>query len=501
MRVSFVWPVLALLLAARVAVAVTLDLHWDETYYWQWSRHMALSFYDHPPMVAYGIWLGTALFGDTALGIRAPAIAAMLAASVLVYWLAMTLFADRRMGLLSLLWFSVMPHTGFFSVIMFPDTPALLFWVLTCCALAQVWRTGQGGWWYLAGAALGLTMLSKYTGAFLALGTVAWVGLSAEMRPWLRRKQPYLAALLGLAVFSPVLLWNAQHGWVSFTKQFGRVLDAAPDAGLANAGAYLGVQAAFVSPLIYAFCLAGSGVALWRGVRPKGGQGQGVWLLLALTSLPTLLFFLVHALTDIVKPQWPSAAYPTAIIAGVAAFAPLVPSRPWVRRAFVAAPWVGLAATAALYLQMTLTLVPVAAAGDPLAIFAGWANLARATSAAAVAQQAGYIATTGYVPAALFRFYLNDGPPVLQLSEALRYTNEAPVDQSVLAQNAGLYLAPAAQDDIAALRPHFDSVTPLPPLVRARRGDAIAEYRVYRLDGYRGGLPLWGAIGAMSGTR
>ena len=30
-----------------------LQLHFDETYYWVWSKNLQLSYYDHPPMIAY----------------------------------------------------------------------------------------------------------------------------------------------------------------------------------------------------------------------------------------------------------------------------------------------------------------------------------------------------------------------------------------------------------------------------------------------------------------
>ena len=38
----------------------------------------------------------------------------------------------------------MMPHTAFFSIVMYPDTPAILFWLLCCVALALVWKSGRG---------------------------------------------------------------------------------------------------------------------------------------------------------------------------------------------------------------------------------------------------------------------------------------------------------------------------------------------------------------------
>jgi 4-amino-4-deoxy-L-arabinose transferase-like glycosyltransferase len=480
---------LALLVALRCWVAGRMDFESDETYYWLWSRHLALSYYDHPPMVAYLIRLGTWLLGDTAFGLRSMAILAILLASGLVYLLALALFDDRRLGLLGVLWFNAMPHTAFFSVIMFPDTPALLFWVLSVYALAQVWRSGRGEWWYLVGLSLGLTMLSKYTGLFLAFGAGAWLLLAPDMRRWLARREPYLGALIALAAFSPAILWNAQHSWVSFAKQFGRVLDSSSDGGLANAGVYLGVQAAFVSPLIFSFALAGMGVAAWRGIFERRAN----WLLLALTSAPVFLFFLLHALTGNVLAQWPSAAYATAILAGLAAFAGRRDVQPAgsapLRWALGAAPILGLALSLGMYLQMTLAFAPIAAADDPLRRFSGWADLAHATGEIAAAEHAGYIATSEYGTNSILAFYLPRDMTVFQASEAVRYSYLPPVDQGLLGRSAGLYLTSAKDDKVQDIRPHYDSVVLLRMIDRARRGEPFEVFHLYRLSGYRGGLP------------
>ncbi|MFX6285170.1 glycosyltransferase family 39 protein, partial [Acinetobacter baumannii] len=68
----------------RIVYASVLDLRTDEAYYWTWSKESALSFLDHPPMIAWFIRFGTAIFGDTTLGVRFGGIVAMLVMQLLL---------------------------------------------------------------------------------------------------------------------------------------------------------------------------------------------------------------------------------------------------------------------------------------------------------------------------------------------------------------------------------------------------------------------------------
>jgi 4-amino-4-deoxy-L-arabinose transferase-like glycosyltransferase len=478
---------LVVMVALRCWVATHMDLETDEAYYWVWSRRLAASYFDHPPMVAYMIRLGTTLFGDTVLGVRSMAIVAMTVASALVYALTVILCGERRLGVMATFWFNMMPHTAFFSIIMYPDTPAILFWVLCCVALALVWKSGRGEWWYLVGVAMGLLLLSKYTGVFLLAGIVGWLLASAPMRPWLKRPEPYLAGVIALLLFTPVIVWNAEHHWASFAKQFGRALDVSSDGGLDNMAAFVGIQSLFVSPVIFVFAVAGLAVATWRGFARQSAN----WLLLAFAAVPMLLYFLIHALSAEVLPQWPSAAYAVAVIAAVAAFAirPHEPERgALMRYSFASAPWVGLIFTLAMLAQMTIRPVPVLAARDPLNIFAGWAQLASDVRAVAVAHHAGYIANADYDTNAELAFYLRD-IPVFHTSEAIRYGFLPPIDQTLLARATGIYASRTPVAGLAEIQKHFESVEPIATVWRNRDGDPIEPYRVYELKGYRGGLP------------
>ena len=82
------WLAVAALIVALTALRGTyaslIDLRTDEAYYWTWSKENVLSFLDHPPMIAWFIRFGTAIFGDTHVGVRFAGILAMLVTQLLL---------------------------------------------------------------------------------------------------------------------------------------------------------------------------------------------------------------------------------------------------------------------------------------------------------------------------------------------------------------------------------------------------------------------------------
>ena len=102
----------------------------------------------------------------------------------------------------------------------------MFFWVACAWCLAHL-LVGPPprrplGWWAAAGAMLGLGMLSKYAAVLLVAGAGLYVLTRREQRHWLAHPGPYLALAIALCIFSPVIVWNAQHRWVSFFFQSTR---------------------------------------------------------------------------------------------------------------------------------------------------------------------------------------------------------------------------------------------------------------------------------------
>src|SRR6202043_1298934 len=210
------------LVALRLAGAASAALNFDEAYYWMWSKHLAGGYYDHPPMVAAVIRLGTVIAGDTELGVRLVSILLALPMSWAVFRTASILFGGWRVAATATILLNVTLMAAVGTMIVTPDAPLLVASSFVLFFLAKVLETGQGAWWLAVGAAVGAALLSKYTAMFFGPAILIWLMVIPKERRWLISPWLYLGGVVSLALFSPVFLWNADHHWVSFIKQIGR---------------------------------------------------------------------------------------------------------------------------------------------------------------------------------------------------------------------------------------------------------------------------------------
>lgn len=286
----------------------------EEAQYWEWSRRLDWSYYSKGPMVAYLIALSTRLGGNTEFWVRLPAVALGIGLAGTAYLLARRIFQSERAGLLSVILLSLMPLYVAGIILMTADTPFIFFWALASLFLCRALKRRSQGSWYGAGIAFGLGLLSKYTMLMLLPCVLLWLLVSPNLRPWLRRREPYEAALLGFLIFSPVLVWNARHGWVSshhvFTQAGGGGFHWTV-ASLLGGLEFVGAQVLLGG--IFLFVLMALAVAwAWReGLR----QGRDDLLLLACISAPVFLYFMMWSSATKGQGNWAAHAYFTAVVA------------------------------------------------------------------------------------------------------------------------------------------------------------------------------------------
>lgn len=471
-----VWlRVLALLTVLRLVVAGASPLSPDEAYYWTWSHALAPGYLDHPPMTALWIRAGTLIFGDTAFGARllsplAAGLGTLLLAAACTDLLEGPSELRRRRALVAAVLLNATLLLGVGAVTITPDTPLLFFWTAALAALGRLIATRRGIWWLAAGAAIGLAIDSKYTAMLPGGGLALWLAATREGRLWLCTPWPWSAALIALLLFTPVLAWNASHGWTSFLKQGGRGGDWHP----LNAGRYLGEllagQAGLATPFIFVLFVRGMARI---GRHPLSGPpGHS---LLVFVTLPAVLVFVQHALGDRVQANWPGLLYPACAIAAAS-----------LDRRWKGAAASGLLLTALVYAQSVAAPVPLPRALDiTLVRLAGWQALATevAARAAADTDTDGMIMADEYGLAGELAFAL-PGHAVLAAEPRWRLFALPHPD---LAGRTVLLLRTTRRRDPPDRR-LFSHCVPLGELQRGRQGRVAERYRLYRVT-VRADLP------------
>src|SRR3979490_1660677 len=210
------------LVALRLIAAAWMPVTLDQAYFWMWSKVLAGGYYDHPPMVAFVIRLGTMIAGDTELGVRLVSILLALPMSWAVFRTASILFGGWRVAAPATILLNVTLMAAVGTMIVTPDAPLLVASSFVLFFLAKVLETGRGAWWLAVGAAVGAALLSKYTALFFGPAILIWLVSVPKLRRWLISPWLYLGGVVALAIFAPVIWWNADHHWVSFIKQIGR---------------------------------------------------------------------------------------------------------------------------------------------------------------------------------------------------------------------------------------------------------------------------------------
>ncbi len=312
--------VIALVLMRLVGAAWT-PITFDEAYYWIWAKNLAFGYYDHPPGVALVIRLGTMIAGDTEFGVRLVSILLALPMSYAVFRTAEILFGGTRMAANATILLNVTLMAAVGTLIVTPDSPLLVTSSFVLFSLAKVLESGRGAWWLAVGVAVGLALLSKYTAMFFGPAIVIWLISVPKLRRWFFSPWLYLGGLTALAVFSPVILWNADHHWVSFIKQLGR--SQIDHFRLSYMAELIPTQIAFATPLV--FILGAMG--LWALARREDGAQASRALIGAVFWVITL-YFLWHSTHARVEANWFAPVYPAfALAAAVAADV-----TPWERR-------------------------------------------------------------------------------------------------------------------------------------------------------------------------
>jgi 4-amino-4-deoxy-L-arabinose transferase-like glycosyltransferase len=298
------WVIVAFVTLLRAFAAWKVPLTGDEAYYWEWAKHLALGYADHPPMVAYLIfpfdWVTANPFW-LRLGFLLCGVVATLAAAATAKRLA----GDERAGLVTALAMTLAPMLSVGFVIATPDGPLMAGWALCLYLTVRASQTHARRDYVLLGVAIAFALLSKMFAFALVAGIIAWA--LAPQRRVLWREGLGLSFAVAAVLYAPFIAWNAAHHWITFTFALQQRHQAEPSAIrpfsylLANAGAY--------SPGLWL-------AALLLLVRPRNA-------LIAWTSIPLTVLLVLLNFHERIELHWIFGPYVSLCVAMGIAFVQL----------------------------------------------------------------------------------------------------------------------------------------------------------------------------------
>jgi hypothetical protein len=474
--------------ALRLAVAASTPFGTDEAYAVAVATPLQLSYFDHPPAV---FWLAAAMEALTGLRdplwIRLPFVLLFTGTTALVARLGDLLFG-RPVG-----WWSavVISVTGVIGVTggswVLPDGPLFFAMALGSWAAAQAIfvhaatpRTAFR-WWILVGIAGAIGALSKYHAIFLPLGVALFVIGSRSHRHLLATAGPWLATAIAAMGTLPVLLWNAQHDWISLRFQGARATPGgdwsiAPFAE--NVAGQFGYLLPWVAPVI--------GWALWRVLRSVPDQRHRFVLCIGLG--PVLLFTLSTLLGRRGLPHWQAPGYLLlAVLVGeqLAARATRArwPTR-WALSASVITATVAIMLAIVIRTGWLIDRLP----RDPATEALSWDEVAGVVHALRLhdgASTVSYVATDHWMHGAKLGAALGHDVPVLVLSDDARHFQIAAPPARWRGRD-GLFvrIAPGTAAPLdPAQRAHFRTVWRLPDVIIRRSGRPALRVECYRVRG------------------
>jgi len=374
-RAAFLW-FLAIMTAVRVFYAIRLGLGDDEAYYWEWGQRLALSYFDHPPLTA---WIGRItceILGNNEGGFRAGALASSFLFTALLYMLAFRITGSDRTAFFSAVFISWIPIFAAGAFMMVPDAPLSLFWMASLYVFSRLIDTKRPAWWYVLGVLFGLGLLSKYNMILLPLCAAAFFALSKEHRFWLKRLEPYYALCIGIIIFSPVISWNASHGFSSFAFQFaGR---HAHRLSWLPFQLYLAGQLGYLSPLVFVAAL-GAMVQLTR--KALWGRDPKTGFLFSFSVPYFLVFSIACSLSPTSKPHWPVLGYIPALLYCAQSFDGALAGKPRRRRPLTVYGWLTfgtmLLVSLLLYCQSLYPVIKLSGNADATNELYGWNTVGR----------------------------------------------------------------------------------------------------------------------------
>lgn len=191
-----------------------LSLHGEEAQYWTWSQHLDWSYFSKPPLIAFCNDATQWLFGHSEFSVRINAVLCGMLIGWVTYLFAFRLYQSGRKAFWASMLVLVMPFYFEVSLIYSTDSILLLCSLVAAYCFWQATETNRWRYWLMLGLVLGIGSLGKYAMFFFI--PILFLYLALHDRAQLSNPRLYVAILLCLVIFSPVIVWNINHQFIGY---------------------------------------------------------------------------------------------------------------------------------------------------------------------------------------------------------------------------------------------------------------------------------------------
>lgn len=485
-----------LVIIGAVAIRHLISPHFmlvpDEANYWQWSRYLDLGYHDHPPMIAWTIWLSTKLFGHTEFAVRFPTIIGSGLFSLYLSLLAARFFSWQCAFHTCLITQCILLINGS-ALIATPDGLLLPCWAAAVYHGARAVNERTARQWLLTGLWFGLGMLSKYTMLVFLPCFFFAILARKEYRTSLISPLPWTGLGLSFLLFTPVLLWNSRNDWSTFRHVlYQGGVENKDFFTLRYLGDFFGSQLMLLTPVLFFLILAVWFTRIHRRTLPDAKVSYLVWM-----SLPGFLVFLLLSFHVRIYGNWPAPVYTTALVLVAAVFSPRREEGANSMLLWKSALITAILITLPVVIQVVYPALPLSIKLDRTAReTAGWDQLGSKIGEAIPEMkrpESTFIFGLRYQEASELAFYVPGQPRTLSINKWARpnvydYWTE---DEQVIGMDAiGVFEYKPMESLIAELFAHSD---PVETIVLTRHSpwfgtQEVQTLYIFRGYGFKGGL-------------
>lgn len=357
--------------AFRLLYSSNLQILPDEADYFIWSLKPDLSYYCHPPMLMYFLAFVDQFIHDRVLVLRLVTTLLTAFTSIFVFHLAKELLQSCKQAFYAVVLANITLLITAGAIIATPDGPMIFFLSGASLLFYLALKTEDTKLWIVAGVLVGFALVSKLVSILIYLSFFIYL-LLPENRKWLTKPIPYLVFLLSLAIFSPVVWWNSQHGWTTFGYQiqhgFSRTNKHFPRWD--KFFEYLGSQAGLIGPILFLLFLAAL-VATVMSWKKRSMQEKYLW---CLSSVP-FLFFMLASLQKKVEGNWPSFAYIPGILLVMTFYERVLKQKVWGRGLWKANWILEVLVMVLVLIHVYIPFLPLPLKSDRTLDYYGWEEL------------------------------------------------------------------------------------------------------------------------------